>query len=140
MSRDCERAVDCVYGDWQRPINHWQGANNSIHTDAVARKVGLRGGTVPGSSHLGHFRPILTDLFGERWYRSSCISMFYTYATVDRELPALIARDRPDAIVMFGLAARSQALRIETRAVNALARRLPHSFSFVRVLVKTIQS
>jgi hypothetical protein len=85
MSRDRERAVDCVYGDWQRPINRWQGANNSIHTDAVARKVGLRGGTVPGSSHLGHFRPILTDLFGERWYRSSCISMFYTYATVDGE-------------------------------------------------------
>src|SRR5437016_2508623 len=48
-----------------------------------------------------------------------------SYATVDRELPALIARDRPDAIVMFGLAARSQALRIETRARNALARRLP---------------
>lgn len=44
-----------------------------------------------------------------------------TYATVDRELPELIARHRPDALLMFGLAARTPHLRIETRARNAVS-------------------
>jgi len=44
-----------------------------------------------------------------------------SYAAVDRELPALIARHRPDVLLMFGLAARTRHVRIETRARNARA-------------------
>jgi pyroglutamyl-peptidase len=44
-----------------------------------------------------------------------------SYAAVERELPRLIARHRPDALLMFGLAPRARSLRIETRAHNALA-------------------
>ena len=44
-----------------------------------------------------------------------------SYAAVERELPALIARHKPDALLMFGLATRAKRLRIETRARNALA-------------------
>jgi pyroglutamyl-peptidase len=47
------------------------------------------------------------------------------YEAVDRELPELLARERPDALVMFGLAARTKHLRIETRARNAITRLLP---------------
>ncbi len=43
-----------------------------------------------------------------------------SYAAVERELPALIASHRPDALLMFGLAARAKTLRVETRARNAL--------------------
>jgi pyroglutamyl-peptidase len=43
-----------------------------------------------------------------------------TYATVDRELPGLLKRQRPHALLMFGLAARTPYLRIETRARNAI--------------------
>ncbi|WP_439922502.1 pyroglutamyl-peptidase I family protein [Nitrobacter sp. JJSN] len=42
------------------------------------------------------------------------------YATVDRELPHLLAAHRPHALLMFGLATRTPWLRIETRARNAL--------------------
>ena len=42
------------------------------------------------------------------------------YAAVDRDLPKLIARYRPDALLMFGLATKATSLRIETRARNAL--------------------
>src|SRR6478672_6047249 len=44
-----------------------------------------------------------------------------SYAAVERELPKLIARHKPDALLMFGLAPRAKTLRIETRARNALA-------------------
>jgi pyroglutamyl-peptidase len=43
-----------------------------------------------------------------------------TYATVDRELPELIAALRPDALLSFGLADRTNFMRIETRARNAV--------------------
>jgi pyroglutamyl-peptidase len=43
-----------------------------------------------------------------------------TYATVDRELPELLAKHRPHALLMFGLASRTPYLRIETRARNAV--------------------
>lgn len=41
------------------------------------------------------------------------------YAAVDRDLPKLIKRHKPDIILMFGLAARTPSVRIETRARNA---------------------
>ena len=44
-----------------------------------------------------------------------------SYAAVDRELPQLIARHKPDALLMFGVATRETRIRIETRARNALA-------------------
>ena len=47
-----------------------------------------------------------------------------SYQTVDRELPALVAREQPDARIMFGLAGRSHHVRIETRARNALTGRV----------------
>jgi pyroglutamyl-peptidase len=43
-----------------------------------------------------------------------------TYKAVDRELPELLAKHRPDALLMFGLASRTPYLRIETRARNAV--------------------
>ena len=43
-----------------------------------------------------------------------------TYATVDRELPQLLAKRRPHALLMFGLAQRTSYLRVETRARNAV--------------------
>jgi pyroglutamyl-peptidase len=48
-----------------------------------------------------------------------------SYAAVDRELPTLLARTRPDALVMFGLAPRRRHIRIETRARNAVTGAVP---------------
>lgn len=43
-----------------------------------------------------------------------------TYGAVDRQLPELLGQYRPQALLMFGLAARTRHLRIETRARNAV--------------------
>lgn len=42
-----------------------------------------------------------------------------SYAAVDRDLPKLIARHKPDIVLMFGLAARTAFVRVETHARNA---------------------
>jgi pyroglutamyl-peptidase len=43
-----------------------------------------------------------------------------TYRAVDRELPQMLAKHRPQALLMFGLASRTPFVRIETRARNAV--------------------
>lgn len=43
-----------------------------------------------------------------------------TYRAVDQQLPELLAKLRPQALLMFGLASRTAHLRIETRARNAV--------------------
>jgi pyroglutamyl-peptidase len=42
-----------------------------------------------------------------------------SYAAVERELPALLERVRPDVVLLFGVATRTKYLRIETRTRNA---------------------
>jgi pyroglutamyl-peptidase len=44
-----------------------------------------------------------------------------SYAAVDRDLPRLLAKHKPDALLMFGLAPRAKMIRIETRARNAVS-------------------
>jgi pyroglutamyl-peptidase len=48
-----------------------------------------------------------------------------SYAAVDRELPALIERDKPDVLIMFGVATATRHLRIETVARNTVSVVLP---------------
>lgn len=74
-----------LYSDWQQPINRWAKAENSIHNDDVAKQIGMRGGTIPGTVHLNHFVPIVMDRWGMKWFQQGTISMFYTFATTDRE-------------------------------------------------------
>lgn len=54
------------------------------------------------------------------------------YAAVDRDLPKLLAKHRPDILLMFGLAARTPFVRIETRARNAASMLFPDVGGHVR--------
>jgi pyroglutamyl-peptidase len=63
-------------------------------------------------------RPALADI--ER-----IVHMFATtYASVDRDLPKLFAQ-KPDVVLMFGVAGRRRQLCIETRARNAVSLLFP---------------
>jgi pyroglutamyl-peptidase len=44
-----------------------------------------------------------------------------TYQAVDDQLPKLLTKHKPDVLLMFGLAARTPYVRIETRARNAIS-------------------
>jgi pyroglutamyl-peptidase len=52
------------------------------------------------------------------------------YADVDRELPALLARERPDIVLLFGLASRARHLRIEEIARNRMSVLFPDAGGF----------
>jgi pyroglutamyl-peptidase len=63
----------------------------------------------------------------------NCVAHVFatTYASVDRELPALIATQRPDAIVMLGLAARRRHVSIEILARNRMSTWFPDAAGVV---------
>jgi pyroglutamyl-peptidase len=73
-----------------------------------------RGATLPGLRLIHHVFPT-------------------SYAAVDRDLPVLVAREKPAVILMFGLANRARHLRIETCARNTRAARLEDAVGFMPV-------
>ncbi|MCO5129893.1 MAG: pyroglutamyl-peptidase I [Xanthobacteraceae bacterium] len=82
------------------------GAPRNPTSALVARLMRLRHPALADVAVIGHVFPV------------SC-------RAVDLQLPDLLARGRPNALLMFGLAARTPHLRIETRARNALTTRWP---------------
>jgi pyroglutamyl-peptidase len=59
------------------------------------------------------------------------------YDAVDRELPALLASERPDIVMMFGVATRARQIRVEERARNRVAVLFPDAGGF-RPAARTI--
>ena len=80
-----QAAVAELAGEYRTPRNAFQQAPGSIHNDAVASKLGFKGGTVPGSVHMDQFVPMLLQTYGERWFETGDISLYFTQDTVDAE-------------------------------------------------------
>jgi hypothetical protein len=77
-------------GAFREPRNTFQDVVRpdgaaSIHSDAVASKLGFKGGTVPGSIHMDQFAPLLFEHYGPAWLESGGMSVYFTQATTDRE-------------------------------------------------------
>lgn len=85
MSDDIATKDGYIYGGWRRPVNIAANVRASIHDDETAQKLGMRGGTVAGSIHLEQFPPVLLKAFGPPWFECGSLSVYYTYATRDRE-------------------------------------------------------
>lgn len=72
-------------GAFRSPRNLAAEVKGSIHDDATASKLGFKGGTVAGSIHMDQFAPLLVEAFGERWFETGDISLYFTQATTDGE-------------------------------------------------------
>ena len=90
-------------GDFRSPKNTFQEAKGSIHNDAVASKLGFKGGTVPGSIHMDQFVPLLLEAYGDAWFETGGLSLYFTQATVDSEaVRAVVAAGDPQSrLTMF---------------------------------------
>ncbi len=77
------------------------GAPYNPTPQLVARLLRLRRPALAGVESTGHIFHV-------------------SYGAVDRELPQLLAAQKPDALLMFGLAQRTPYLRVETRARNSI--------------------
>lgn len=97
-----EPEVGLVAGPVRSPRNLEQGIPGSIHDDATAHKVGMRGGTVAGSLHMEQFPPLLVHVLGNRWLETGGLSLYFRYATTDSEQVQAFAR-RPGDVSATGL-------------------------------------
>lgn len=52
----------------------------SIHDDAMAQKLGFKGGTIEGPTHFSQFTPLCVALWGYRWLAEGCLSAHYRNA------------------------------------------------------------
>ena len=85
MADDIEIKDGKIFGGWRAPENVYRTSTTSIHDDDVAKSVGMRGGTIQGTIHLSMFAPLGQKIFGDRWFEQGTVSMYYTFATVDKE-------------------------------------------------------
>ncbi len=74
-----------LIGPYRRPRNLAANQRGSIHDDAMAQKLGFRGGTVAGSIHMEQFPPLIVAAFGERWFETGSLSTYFRNATTDGE-------------------------------------------------------
>lgn len=83
---ECVEQDDLLIGPLLKPRNSArQAGSGSIHDDATAQKLGFRGGTVAGSLHMEQLPPLLTNTFGDRWWQTGGMSLYFRYATTDQE-------------------------------------------------------
>ncbi len=95
MSSEIELRNHVFIGGLRRSVNDARKVAGSIHDDAMATKLGFRGGTVAGSIHLELFPPLLLQAFGKRWFERGTISMYFLNATTDREAVRAFLKEPP---------------------------------------------
>ncbi len=74
-----------ITGEFRQPTNTAADQKGGIHDDATATDLGFRGGTVAGAIHMEQFPPLLVQLFGDDWWRSGTLSLYFKSATIDGE-------------------------------------------------------
>lgn len=79
------------------PRNLSINSKGSIHDDATATELGFRAGTVAGDIHLEQFGGILLQAFGQQWFETGSLSMYYMHATADAE-PVEATLDTADKV------------------------------------------
>jgi hypothetical protein len=84
-----DRSGNTLTGPWRAPLQMLAAQeydeHASIHDDAIAQKLGFRGGTIEGPTHFSQFAPLAFALWGERWFSEGCISAHYRNAVYEGE-------------------------------------------------------
>lgn len=123
-----------MYGGWRAPKNLWRGLTTSIHDDGVAKKVGMRGGTIPGTIHLSMFAPIALKMFGDSWFEKGCLSLYYTFATIDLEEVRAVVKMPPEGVKDVQVEARAEMRDGKVIATGTLALGEPDEPSYLQTL------
>ncbi len=61
------------------------GGHASVHDDATAEKLGLRGAPIEGPTHFSLYPPLMEKIWGKAWFESGCISAHYQNMVIEGE-------------------------------------------------------
>jgi hypothetical protein len=90
----------------------------SIHDDAVASKLGFKGGTVPGSVHMNQLMPLIVKVYGDAWFERGSLSSFFTQATVDNEKTRVLAEHGEERLRLRQYNEAGQQISENTASLN----------------------
>ncbi|MBW1710674.1 MAG: hypothetical protein JRG97_13585 [Deltaproteobacteria bacterium] len=76
---------DVLNGPIRKPFNEHLQSTTSIHHDETAQKLGMRGGTIAGSYHMEQFVPLFMRAFGQSWFETGGVSLYFRNATTHLE-------------------------------------------------------
>jgi hypothetical protein len=88
-----------LVGPWRKPHQMLAAQvyddHVSIHDDAMAQKMGFKGGTIEGPTHFSQFSPLCTRLWGDAWFETGCLSAHYRNAVFEgEEVQAAVTKPR----------------------------------------------
>jgi hypothetical protein len=61
------------------------GGHASVHDDATAEKLGLRGAPIEGPTHFSLYPPLMEKIWGKAWFENGCISAHYQNMVIEGE-------------------------------------------------------
>lgn len=107
--------------------------HTSVHDDATAASLGLRGAPIEGPTHFSQFDPLAFALWGDRWFEEGCLSAHFqtmvvegeqvtaSLTTVDASTARIVASKTTGETVLTGTASVGPEHR-DTEAGMRLAR------------------
>ena len=69
----------------KNPRNLSPRSHGTIHDDEVANKLGFRGGAIAGSIHLDQFGPAMVETFGQQWFETGSLGLYFLHPLLDME-------------------------------------------------------
>ncbi len=61
------------------------GGHLSIHDDKTAETLGFKGAPIEGPTHFTQFVPLLTEVWGQQWFETGCLSAHFQNMVVEGE-------------------------------------------------------
>lgn len=85
--------------------------HTSVHDEATADKLGLKGAPIEGPTHFSQFDPLAVALWGQEWFERGCISSHFENMVIEGEqVQASVTRTGPGS-------ARGKALKATGESV-----------------------
>lgn len=69
----------------QMLANQAYDGHSSVHDEATATRLGLRGAPIEGPTHFSQFEPLAATLWGDRWFTQGCISAHFQNMVLEGE-------------------------------------------------------
>ena len=76
-----------LYGPFSAPrqmlADQEYGGHESLHDDAMAKKLGFQAGPIEGPTHFSQFVPLLHRSWGRDWFETGCLSIHFKSPCVE---------------------------------------------------------
>ena len=112
ITRDGESLAGPFRSPRQMLADQEYDGHTSVHDEATADKLGLKGAPIEGPTHFSQFDPLAVALWGQEWFERGCISSHFENMVIEGEqVQASLTRTSANA-------ARGKALKATGTSEN----------------------